>query len=752
MDLKEKTVIAAMLHDIGKVLERFGEKGNHAELTKEFLKKFDEEIAEIAYGHHRSSRLNTLKDVRRELKEYAEIVCEADNISSKVEREEIDEEILKDWSKKDRKQRPILSILSTVDIGKEDSKDMYFYTRELTLSKFYLEPKEIDHCRADYAFFEKMEDEIEMIWKHYFKKRYDFKKLIFTLCNILKKYLFFVPSATYSYKGIPIPDCSLYEHLRTTAVFSYTLLENKEKFVLIVGDISGIQDFIAKITSKKALRFLKGRSFFIELLNIALAFRICKELEIPPTQIVYASAGNFIIIAPKNEKIKKIDYIRKEINKELLKIGIYVAIAFNEFSYEDAENFEKIVEELRIEVEKMKLRRYGEIIDCVFFEQDVGDECEVCKSESEIIEIKIKDEEIKVCKNCYENYELADKLVKAERVATLENKEVYIGIYEDGRKGKRILGVGFEISTNPEDVKDSDYVFVSNSTDFLKETFLDNGAACGFIFLNLALHDIEFDEISESSEGAKYLGIMKIDGDNIGKIFSEGIKRWWSKRGVAISMTPSRYATLSSLLDLFFGYCMNIICKEGKFFTDKPFKEKRNIYVVFCGGDDALIVGPWDQVLSLASKICEEFSIFTKNKNFSLSGTVTVVRKKFPVYRSYMIINENIKCAKKYRRSFLIFGKIINSDDLKNIESLANYVAEKIKKKEISRSVIHNLIVSLNHGGNHRKMWTVKYIVARHPELKFLDEKIDEDFKYGFSNILVALRWAELLTRGEVYD
>jgi len=239
MSIDQKTIIAALLHDIGKIAERFGEKGNHAKLIKQILEEFDEELAEIAYGHHSSGKLDTLSEVREKLKKYAEIVCNADNISAGIERESISKSYLKEWASKSRKDRPILSILSTIDIGKGDSTEKYFHVRELTLKPYYLHPKSIEEAGVDYTFYYKLVEDLRRV----FGSKMSFDKLLFTISNVLKKYTFFVPADTFEREdgSIPIPDISLYEHLRLTSMFACTMLVNEKKFLLVRGDVSGLQ-------------------------------------------------------------------------------------------------------------------------------------------------------------------------------------------------------------------------------------------------------------------------------------------------------------------------------------------------------------------------------------------------------------------------------------------------------------------------------------------------------------------------------
>ena len=779
LSLEQKTIIAALLHDIGKIAERLGERGKHPHLTRDLLKEFDDDLAEIAYGHHKSAELNTLAEVRDDLKEYAEIVCEADSVSAGIERESIDKKYLNEWASKDRRERPILSILSTVDIGKGESTESYFYVRELTLEPYYLRPKSIDEVGVDYRFYFKLVEDLRKV----FNSKMNFEKLVFTLLHLLKIYTFFVPADTYERRDgrVPIPDTSLYEHLRLSSMFACTMLVNREKFLLVRGDISGLQNFIAKISLKKALRFLKGRSFFLELLNLAAALKICKELGIPPTQILSATAGNFTIIAPVNDEIKsKLSNLAKEMNKELINYGLYITLAWIERSYDEAKDFEKIVEDAEKAIEIRKFRKYSEILlenyNEIFFPDRGKNICDVCNSFFVEKPVEIgegEEEKLRICGRCKMIYDLSEKLINVTRIAEESERagkkaKIYVGIYENGSGDVCIFDIGFKFENLPESLRDADYVFTVNDVDFLEDEFLKFGVGCGFRFFNVHVRDTSVDRIADASKGAKYLGILKMDGDDMGKIFSRGVRKWWAKKlnvdekDLKIGrITPARYATLSSLLEIFFGFCVNEICRRGCFFTKNKYTENPQVYVVFSGGDDLFVLGPWDQIIDLAVKIKEEYAIFTANPNLTISAAVTITKKKFPVYKSYFTTLEALEDAKTLegKSAISIFNEKLKFEALNKTRKLKVLLFNQINNRKLPRSIVFALLGCLNSDGKYRRRWKVKYVIARFMErykdadLRKLDEALDKAFASNdFSYLLVALRWVELLTRSEVKE
>ena len=106
---------------------------------------------------------------------------------------------------------------------------------------------------------------------------------------LMEKYMWCIASDTQT----KISDISLFDHLKSTsalALSSYkyhkenNLLENgnqpKEKikqFRILIGDVSGIQNFIYDdIKSEGAAKTLRGKSFFVKMISDAIALYLIK--------------------------------------------------------------------------------------------------------------------------------------------------------------------------------------------------------------------------------------------------------------------------------------------------------------------------------------------------------------------------------------------------------------------------------------------------------------------------------------------
>ena len=114
--------------------------------------------------------------------------------------------------------------------------------------------------------------------------------------------------------------------------------------------------------------------------------------------------------------------------------------------------------------------------------------------------------------------------------------------------------------------------------------------------------------------GKSLLGTFKADVDNLGFIFSIGL-------GKRVSI--SRFASMSRMINHFFA---NHLVQQIK-------TKKLDIYLVFAGGDDLFLLGPWTQVIEFAEQIGEEFQKYVgHNSDITLSAGISVVKPLLPMH------------------------------------------------------------------------------------------------------------------------
>jgi CRISPR-associated protein Csm1 len=180
---------------------------------------------------------------------------------------------------------------------------------------------------------------------------------------------------------------------------------------------------------------------------------------------------------------------------------------------------------------------------------------------------------------------------------------------------------------------------------------------------------LHFEAIAELSRGAKRIGVLKADVDRLGLVMSEGLNEddKSKEQNELLRPTLARVASLSRMLDLFFSGNLNRICQEV-FESWKETSRHKNLndvddifYVMYSGGDDLFIVGPWDQTLELALRIQQDFSAFTGgNSNMTLSAGYIQVKSHYPAQKFAELVSDIESQAKMQGRNrFAAFGEVM---------------------------------------------------------------------------------------------
>jgi CRISPR-associated protein Csm1 len=287
---------------------------------------------------------------------------------------------------------------------------------------------------------------------------------------------------------------------------------------------------------------------------------------------------------------------------------------------------------------------------------------------------------------------------------------------------------------------------------------------------------LHFDAVAELSQGAKRIGILKADVDRLGLLFREGLM---AENG-PLRPTLGRVMTLSSALDLFFAGWLNNVCAEvfhdwrarqQELAQDKrhPWYDKVEglFYVMYSGGDDLFIVGPWDETLQLAERLQADFARYAcHNPNVTLSAGFVQVKPRYPVQRFAGLVDEAEGRAKQAGRNRMtVFGQVVpwtgadvNFSELLAFSKKLQYLLETPDADErMPRTLLHDLgRLYRSHrrkgGGELKPMWTPRifYTMARRLSRETLDD-VGYDLMKAMSNhiFLVPVSYASLITRKE---
>ena len=799
--MEEKIIqLAALLHNIGKFWQGTSKLGSHQELSAEFIEMYVPQ----------KEGLPSLKDQQQK------VIDVADWLSSG--KEGVEE---KEGEK--RENIPLISIFSTIDIEKGYEKEKlppehcYYPIKPLELNEKVIFPNPLEEkgenwLRGNYEkAWKEFEEEVERI-----KEITDFDAYFSTLYYLLQKYTWCMPSAVCK-------DVSLFDHLKTMCAIASCLCNadekyldtlnlkrmkggaeglsreeeralNDAKFLLIGGDVSGVQKFIYSITSKGAVKGLRGRSFYLELLSETIAKYILRELGLPITNLLFCGGGHFYLLAPHDVE-QKLKSLREKITQILLEVHkgkLYLVLDWLPLSAADfqKDKFGETWRGIGKSIARNKKRKFAEISELhkeIFGPIDKGGTiktCKICGSE-----VKEKEEEERViCNFCKSLEGLAKEIGDANYWIEIWKKDVKISNKEKGswKDALSKFGVEYEfMESMVSDLKTRDAgrisVYKLNDTAFsdIIPEYEDAKSSISFGFKFMAKNTPwvqkaskeikDFSDLANTSEGIKNWAVLRADVDNLGRIFSEGLGE---------NRTISRVSNLSTMFSLFFTGWVEKICEEDEY--------KGKVYAIYSGGDDLFVVGAWDKMPELGKKIYDDFRTFTcMNPSITLSAGITIApAEKYPLYqvadlagkaldKSKDLKEENSTPEEKDGISFLdkpmkwdkFAGEVtVLRDDLK--ELLGAGVSRGFLQKlnavyaEYSKQRSKHGKTSARYDDRYgRWRWLLAYVikqtkVSREKEqlLKEVERLILERDDLERDNIEyapIAVRWVEFLTRKE---
>lgn len=478
------------------------------------------------------------------------------------------------------------------------------------------------------------------------------------LLAVMQRTTWCVPSAYYH----SVPDVSLYDHARMTAALAACLTDweastvrellgaverdfrgtppsgddallDKPVALLIGGDISGLQDFIYTLTSKRAAKTLRGRSFYLQLLGEAILRYILRELGLPYTNVVYSGGGNFFLLAPVRAA-ERLPAMQRYVTQTLLThhgMALYLALGNTAVPARGFKRgaFQTYWRKMHLALGAAKQKRYAELGDDLYarvFEPSAhgGNQeqtCAVCGEESEKATSREGDT---LCPLCKSFEDLGTRLTQADFVA-LGFSAPQETPRQDAASALRAFGMQVKFAKAGEPLIAFDaqperaVVWALDDTEKFPPV-KDVPAARLTRYMVNRIPPMSFDELQQASQGIRRLGVLRMDVDDLGDLFSKGF-------GVGADnlATLSRTSTLSFQLSLFFEGWVKKLCAE----------KSNLIYAVYAGGDDLFLIAPWSEVPDLARKIVADLKAYTANNpDVHLSAGMTFIDGKYPVYQA----------------------------------------------------------------------------------------------------------------------
>lgn len=733
-------VLGALLHDIGKFAQR-ANRPCSKEMEEEYLPKFNGKpshwhslysdyfiendlplLLELEKSRSRIARLASIhhRPDENDLSEMCVMI--ADRLSSGAERLENTEIETEAGFRESR----LVSIFDEVEIVRHMFKppgNSYYDLVPLEADSEKIFPRKgapIGDAKEYIPLFQLFSDRLTKM-----KLDGGFDFYLESLISVMEKYTWSIPSSSYK----TISDISLFDHSVSTAGIAQALLifhksygkmptwkDDESKFLLLGGDLSGIQKYIfgiSKSSGRGVSKIFRARSFFLQAVMRSIVLEIQKRIGLFSVCRLVDSGGKFILLLPNTpEAVDELKNLNREIQdwflqrfKGVLTMTLAWATSLTQQDFQ-LSRFQNKIDEVNEALEAAKLHkmhsvlgRYGPVIDTDYDEFEGGN-CSLCEinAADDVSSARYEKKEgvaAPVCKDCCEQIVYIGKRLP-KTIYLLYGKQGKIQLF-----GKIHLTLSNELPSNLKNVChvetliDDGHFSRSRIARFLpritKEELADERwfklfeREDGFHELIKNIDDSNdfipktFGMIAEKSRkelkngdlaGRPLLGFLKADVDNLGLIFSMGF-------GEKLSI--ARLAFLSRMLNIFFSEVVVDLLK-----TKFP-----DIYVVFAGGDDLFLIGPWWQTLQFAFVLRKKLRQFcADNTDITLSCGILTAKSRLPMRKAAEIVEKQLELAKnletknRIKDSVCFLGEVLSWNELESLIDTGKKFDKALEEKK----------------------------------------------------------------------
>ena len=672
-DLCARVECAALLHDIGKVVLRANpSRQTHSEVGAAFLARFcDEGDADIlrAVRHHHG---RDLAQLRADESDISYIIYEADNLASASDRR-VTEEGTGGFSA----TAPLEIVFHLFGHPGTSQEKEAFYLRGLGAEEHEMQfPHPAKEICASVDSYQEIYQYLEVN----FRRRSPMKMQLNELLRILEATMSYVPSSTARAEAA---DISLYDHVRLTAAYAAAMyhyftahgirdfkshttgeggrrMREEPMYLLAAGDISGIQSFIYAIPSGGALKSLRGRSFYLEILLENVVDEILSSVSISRSALLYTGGGHFYLLLPNTDGVQEVlRRCHEAVNDWMLHHfgdGLYLAMAWTPCAaaeFQPAEGamepktarggtqavFRRVSEALSAE----KLCRYStKQLGTIFSPQsscnqlhDTARECGICHTSTAALAPYRTEEDVLACPMCRNLYRFGKRILDGD---------VFCISTQGTEDDLPLPGLCRTLFLSAEPLARVERLPYPVERLYIKNKVYTGEQLATHLWLGdyTVQADGEVLELAqlagrsggaEEEGGIRRLGVLRADVDNLGAAFLAGFPEAYA--------TMTRTAVLSRQLSLFFKYYINILCsgvvrgvgaQETEKFSlfGRRKKKERDVHIVYAGGDDVFLLGAWDDVVELAVDLRQAFRRFTSGK-LHFSAGIGFFKEKCPV-------------------------------------------------------------------------------------------------------------------------
>lgn len=509
-------------------------------------------------------------------------------------------------------------------------------------------------------------------------------------------------------------DVALVDRVRITGAVAAALAQSSDpeqvkELSLVSGDLSGIQKFIYTISSEGALKSLRARSFYLELVTEEIIQQFLERLQLPRTSIIYSGGGKFYLIAPVTSQVKEdvvemTDRFNKWLSHEFQN-KIFLATACQPFEISTVNNkdfIEAAWNPVIKSLSEQKNRKFNAQLSELLKQRTSYEPCKVCHRDDQrrLFPLnKYAVGSVSACFTCCSMFRLGEQIFRANVIVRSQKRRlsskrirmktptgaIYYNLYNEDEtipkleREEQVFWINNWIIENYCQ-QSAVSLLLGNYGRASEETSADEGQGVGFMRAG---------EFAQKATGINRVGYLRMDVDRLGQIFAKGLGEHYSL---------PRLAGLSRQMSYFFKVYLNRLAgyrkenflshKDKLGFESLTDGDRPNLLFIYAGGDDLFVSGAWNEVVEFAFDVYQSFRAYTgNNPDITLSSGISIDDIKFPLYQSAELSKDLEDLAKGNDRDSLgLFGKAfkwnqwLGATESQAVEKLINELDDKGKE------------------------------------------------------------------------
>lgn len=467
---------------------------------------------------------------------------------------------------------------------------------------------------------------------------------------------------------------------------------------LILGDLSGLQNFLFDVASSGSgqARRLRSRSLFISLLSECVALRLVETAKWSQKHMIFSAAGKFLLAGPAFDDAT-CALVRKtvcELSQWLFNetgAGLRLTVEITEPNQD--KTLIQTYELAQKALQRAKCQQWGTLlIESGQWQSErlvlpsLSPPCDLCRSRTGH-HAKTNDDgqNVLLCDPCIRDWEWGRLLPNAN----------WLELYQKPVPNTyKIAGFDVCLSSEPSPSQEASFVFALAEQHSVNDTRIISKRLARHVPQYSDGQPIEFKDIAAKAEGISLLGVLKMDVDNLGAAFQSVMQNASNFDGLR---------NLSGRLEDFFARQVDQMLNQVPW---------NSLYMIYSGGDDLLLAGPWNVTFNFAGEVQKAFKQTFSAERFTLSAGLALIKPTFPIRLAADQADSSLDQAKHHcsegattpKDQCAAFGQIWKWSDHEYIINTAHQLAEWVRQDVMPRGWLHTLLELAETQNRHPKL------------------------------------------------